>query len=190
MITRMPLNRCMWQATADSNSFSYIDYLAVGEIPVGPHCGAFGHVRTNHTHEGIDLYGNTDDTVYSMNDGVVIWINPLTGEQVGSPWWHNTLAIGVFTGTHTWVYGEVAPLEHIEMGTVVKSGDALAKLVPVLKKDKGRPMTMLHVELYDGYVPDCIRTWPTDAPLPPGNLIDPTPYLLKHIEDKYEQSSS
>ena len=46
-------------------------------------------------------------------------------------------------------YGEIIPSQYVNVGDMVEEGDVLGWVVPVLKKNKGRPMTMLHLEMYE-----------------------------------------
>lgn len=58
-------------------------------------------------------------------------------------------------------------------------GQLLGNVVRVLRKDKGRPTSMLHIELYE-LGTKMTHPWPIEGPRPVG-LIDPTPVLLKLI---------
>jgi len=145
------------------------------DIPRAGHPGSFGFRRKNHIHEGIDLYGNPGDPVYAIQSGYVLTSYPFTGEQVGMPWWHNTDAIAIADENGTWVYGEME-VERLTPGTYVNEGDIVGYLKTVLKKDKGRPMTMLHIERWKPeYIPHTML-WQLDQPQP-DFLIDPTELL-------------
>ena len=76
------------------------------------------------------------------------------------------------------VYGELRT-NGVQPGDWVRPGQIVGHVVQVLKKDKGRPMSMLHLELRDADHPDSRRAfdWAKDKARPDW-LWDPTPYLL------------
>lgn len=146
-------------------------------ICLPPHLGSFGKVRKNHIHEGIDIYCEAGDKVYAMDDGVILNILPFTGEQVGSPWWHNTYCILVKHKECVLNYGELVPLPYLTQGETIKKGNLLGYIIPVLKQNKGLPMNMLHLEKYtlDTIMP--IKEWALNTSKPT-QLQDPTELLL------------
>lgn len=162
----------------DSNTdFSY-NYSSKTEIPKPPHPGSFGYVRKNHIHEGIDLYANNGDNVYAIEDGVVTAIIPFTGEIAESPWWNNTYSILINHRTYALNYGELIPQKNLKVGDYVKAGDIIGNIRTVLKKDKGRPMSMLHLEMYTVGTQEPIKEWSLNTPKPE-QLIDPTDLLIE-----------
>lgn len=160
--------------TLDSDSFKVIPAGYTG-LPIGQHCGAFGVQRKNHVHEGVDLYCREHSPVYAVEDGQVVAVIPFTGEIAKLPWWHNTHAVLVEGKSGVVVYGEIAPM--VWAGEQISAGDTVGKVVQVLKIDKGRPMSMLHLELHTPGTRIC-PPWDTMAERPI-TLLDPTPYLLK-----------
>jgi hypothetical protein len=150
------------------------------EIPLLPHPGAFSKKRKFHQHEGIDLYCNDKDEVVSIEDGVVINIKEFTGEIAGSDWWNNTWCILIEGLSGVYNYGEVIPNEKLKIGASIKEGDLIGNVTTVLKKDKGRPMNMLHLELYDKGTKEPLLGWNNDD-VKPIHLLDPTSNLLKMI---------
>jgi hypothetical protein len=165
----------------NSNSFTNIDYSYQTEILINDHVGAFGTVRKNHTHEGVDLYCLPGDEVFAMEDGVVTLIEEFTGEFTNppSPWWSNTRAVHIEGQAGVIVYGELLEDESIALGKTVKQGDLIGKVETVLRKDKGRPMTMLHLELYEHGARASV-TWDVGVEKPI-LLKDPTPLLLSSM---------
>lgn len=139
--------------------------------------GSFGAVRKNHTHEGIDLYGEQAEDVFAVEDGTVVGIEWFTGEHTNppSPWWHNTQGVLVEGDSGVVVYGEILISENIEIGSKIKRGQKVGELETVLKKDKGRPMTMLHFELYEKGTRKT-GEWDHGNERPKG-LLDPTELL-------------
>lgn len=150
------------------------------EVPIGEHPGSFSYQRKNHIHEGVDLYCESEDEVVAIEYGEVIKIMPFTGEQVGSPWWNETWSILVKHNSFYINYGELTPSNSISVGSILNEGDVLGYIKTVLKKDKGRPMTMLHIEMYDINSPLVeipIKSWNLGQKKPK-YLIDPTECLL------------
>jgi hypothetical protein len=151
-------------------------------LPVGDkHPGAFGFVRANHIHEGVDLYVPIDTPVTTVEAGTVVAIIAFTGPSAEppSPWWHDTQAVLVEGESGVVVYGEVIAADGIEVGMTLEAGALVGRVTPVLKKDKGRPMTMLHLERHQKGVRDAYE-WTHEGGRPP-SLLDPTPALLAAI---------
>jgi hypothetical protein len=149
-------------------------------IPVGDeHPGAFGYVRRNHVHEGVDLYCEDGTVVRAVEDGTIVAIIPFTGGHATppSPWWRDTWAVLVEGSSGVVVYGEITPYGQI--GDTVLAGWTVGHVAQVLTKDKGRPMSMLHLELHDHGTRDAYE-W-TEESGRPASLLDPTPHLLDAI---------
>lgn len=145
--------------------------------------GQFGAVRKHDVHTGLDLYCPIDTPVVAVEPGEIVKVEPFTGEFAGSPWWNNTWAVLVEGPSGVVVYGEVTP--HLEEGQIVRAGERLGTVTtPVLKKDKGRPTTMLHLELM---LPGSRETlwWKHDEPKPRA-LLDPS-VMLKSRARNLEQ---
>lgn len=143
--------------------------------------GSFGYDRKNHIHEGVDLYGNENQDIYPFVAGVVIDVYNFTGASVGMPWWNETQAIAIADDTGVWVYGEMETT--VTVGSNVATTDVIGTLKRVLKKDKGLPTTMLHVERWKtGYTPYTFL-WELNTPQP-DFICDPTPLLLTILENK------
>jgi murein DD-endopeptidase MepM/ murein hydrolase activator NlpD len=112
-----------------------------------PHSGGkFGAVRKYDIHTGIDLYCEEHSKVFAIESGIVVNICNFTGEKAGSPWWENTQAVLIEGQSGVVLYGEVST--DLNIGDKVKEGQIIGEVLRVLKKDKGLPMTMLHLELY------------------------------------------
>jgi murein DD-endopeptidase MepM/ murein hydrolase activator NlpD len=164
-------------ASDDSLSFTQ---MKVGEtaLPLSPHPGAYGVVRKNHTHEGVDFYCPAGTAVAAVEAGAVVAVMDFTGPKAGSPWWHDTQAVMVEGASGVVLYGEIAPV--VRPGDRVMAGQLVGHVTQVLREDKGRPMSMLHLELHAPGTCDCYE-WPVDAAAP-GSLRDPTPFLLPLAE--------
>jgi len=135
--------------------------------------GYFGAIRKNDVHTGIDIYCEPDALVVAVESGVVINIEKFTGASVGSPWWEETDAVWVKGSSGVVVYGEVS--SRVSIGQQVNGGDTLGSVKTVLKKDKGLPMTMLHIELYRPSITETV--WWKHGEDRPEELLDPTSFL-------------
>jgi murein DD-endopeptidase MepM/ murein hydrolase activator NlpD len=158
-------------------SFEKIDISKEVEVPLPPHVGAFGVARQHHIHEGIDLYAPVGTPVFAIESGKVVGIEWFTGPEAGFPWWRTTQVVLIESKDHVIAYGEIEPLEGIAVGDEINEGDQVGSVLRVLRKDKGRPTSMLHIELYEPGM-KMTHPWPIEGPRPPG-LRDPTTLLLK-----------
>lgn len=162
--------------TTDSLSYRRHDLSKVTELPLLPHPGAFGAVRRHHVHEGVDLYGSPGDEVVSLESGRVVAIRPFTGQAISSPWWADTWCVLVEGASGVFNYGELRPLAGLTIGAPLRAGEVLGHLVTVLRQDKGRPCTMLHLERYARGTREPVLEWPRGTPKP-SELLNPTPLL-------------
>lgn len=175
---RFPLNKS-WRTTTQSESFKKIDLAVETEIPLGnAHPGAFGVERRHHTHEGVDLYAQQGDAVFSMEAGVIVTIEPFTGPAAGFPWWLDTECVMVEGISGVLCYGELKANSNLRVGQYIQEGTLIGALATVLMSDKGRPRNMLHLEYYEKGAKASCGVWPKDTPRPSG-LLDPTPLLLE-----------
>lgn len=134
--------------------------------------------------KGVDLYCEQGTEVISCEDGIVVsipWFTgqyALTNDGIPSNWWNDTIAILIEGKSGVIVYGEIDPnYPHVQVGDIIKKGDTLGIIYcPVLKKFKGRPMVMLHLELMTHGSREPV--WWTNRDLKPIELLDPTPFLL------------
>ena len=145
--------------------------------PVWPdELGSFGAVRRHDVHTGIDLYTEPGNMVVACEQGLVVRIEDYTGPKAGSPWWNDTQAILVEGPSGVLCYGEVAPLVWgLAEGARVKAAGCVGRVQTVLKSGKGRPDTMLHLELYRRGTRESV-VWGLDEERPP-SLKDPTELL-------------
>ena len=147
--------------------------------------GRFGFERAEDVHSGVDLYCELGTEVVAVEDGSVVAVEWFTGQHVldpdGNPssWWNDTQVVLVEGASGIVAYGEVsarvAPGDSVVAGQVVGVVDKA-----VLKSFKGRPMVMLHLELYGAKVPDdrgSLTTWWDKGTPKPPHLLDPTPLL-------------
>jgi hypothetical protein len=148
--------------------------------------GAFGFVREHEVHTGVDLYCGEEQMVHAVEDGSVRLVVDFTGERVGSPWWNPTKAILIQHGRHVVLYGELRPHPEIKIGARIDRGQSLGHVLRVRKRARGKPMTMLHLELwasvgsalrnYAGANAAVAADWPLGKKRPVG-LLDPTRQL-------------
>lgn len=163
-----------------------LEYLCM--IPIAGHPGSFGAVRKNHIHEGVDLYANDGDRVYAMVTGkVVAVIEDFTGSGCGMPWWNDTSALAIEDENGVWIYGEIKIGADIKVGQVITKGTDIGGVKQVLKEDKGRPMSMLHLERYTVGTTESVGLWELNTPQPT-NLLDPTPELIEGLQLTVEDS--
>lgn len=141
------------------------------QIPEIGSQGRFAAIRKHDIHTGLDLYCKDGDEVRSIEDGIVINVCNFTGPKVGLPWWNDTDAILVKSESGVILYGELKT--SLKIGDIIKRGDIIGNIVRVLKKDKGRPMDMLHLELYEESYNGGGVIW---------NLGDEKPIQLKNSE--------
>lgn len=153
------------------------------KIPTSKQPGGYAAVRKYDIHTGVDLYCNENDNVYAIESGVIIRSGHFTGEQAGSPWWNNTDFILVKGKSGCILYGEIQLSPYFLRGAIgdqISEGTILGKVIPVLKKDKGLPMNMLHIELYKPRYQGEGVIWNLNTPKPEP-LKDITPLLKREF---------
>jgi murein DD-endopeptidase MepM/ murein hydrolase activator NlpD len=138
--------------------------------------GAFGAPRKHDVHTGVDLYCPEGTEVVAIKAGTVVNIVWFTGQYTDPPsaWWNDTQGVLVDVGDEVHCYGEV--LTDLKVGDRVEMGQRIGHVKKVLKKDKGKPMSMLHLEAYEAGTVEPVW-WYLDQPKP-DVLRDPTPMLL------------
>jgi len=112
-----------------------------------------------------------------VEDGMVVAIEAFTGPNASdpSPWWNDTWAVLVEGESGVVVYGEVSP--QVRVGVAVQAGTLVGVVeTPVLRRSKGRPTTMLHLELMISGTRETVW-WRKDRPMP-GVLRDPMTFLV------------
>jgi murein DD-endopeptidase MepM/ murein hydrolase activator NlpD len=176
---RFPLNKNFILENNSETSFLK-SYQFHTEIPQLPHPGAFGKERKNHNHEGVDLYCENNDEVYSMSKGKVIAIEAFTGVHANSPWWNDTWCVLVEHDNFVLNYGEIIPDKSLFIGKNLEEGDLVGVVKTVLKKNKGRPMSMLHLEMYEKGTKQPIKEWSLNEKQP-NQLLNPTAILQAFI---------
>lgn len=145
-------------------------------IPKPGEPGAFGTRRKHDTHTGVDLYCEEGSKVVAVEAGRIVRIEPFTGDTAGSPWWRRTWVVLVEGDSGVVAYGELND-PTVETGALLNAGEGVGCVTRVLAHDKGRPLTMLHLELYtSGTLTPA--WWRDDRP---SNLLDPTPFLLEAL---------
>jgi murein DD-endopeptidase MepM/ murein hydrolase activator NlpD len=147
--------------------FPLDNYIALESIPEANRFGAF---RRWDRHTGIDLFAPVGEPVYACEDGVVIDVCPFTGASIDMPWWHETQCVCVRGESGVILYGEIEP--KVEKGDQVHQGDLIGTVLQVLTVNKGKPMSMLHIEWYEkdypgkGHEKNIWETWELDGEIP------------------------
>jgi hypothetical protein len=134
-----------------------------------------------------------------MEDGEVVSVEQFTGGDE-SPWWNDTWAVLVRGKSGVIVYGEIS--SKVEVGQWVSAGDTIGVVsTSVLKKFKGRPMVMLHMELMTHDSCDHLRDpnasdvrggtlwWKGDQRMPK-QLLDVTPLLMHAAAEECKRLGS
>lgn len=152
-----------WKFPLNTKNWMWPDYA-----------GTFGAKRKFNKHPGLDIYCDVGTEVVAVEDGVVVGIQYFTGKMLRSPWWNDTFCVAVKGKSGVVNYGEIDYNRELSVGDKVKRGDAIGTVLAVLKKDKGRPTSMLHFELYENF--DSKHGWPADLE-EPNDLRDPAPKL-------------
>lgn len=125
--------------------------------------GLFGVKRKHDIHTGIDLHCSEGTEIFALESGTVMKVSSFTGADAGSPWWNNTDYIGILSDSGYIVYGEVD--SYVKEGQKITEGELLGKVKKVLKKDKGLPTSMLHLELYSSFIDEPV-VWELNQPCP------------------------
>ncbi len=143
--------------------------------------GSFGAVRKYDIHTGVDLYCEVGTKVFAVEDGMVLSIENFTGQyaEPPTPWWNDTKSVLIKGISGVVVYGECSP--SVSIGDFVLAGQEIAKITTsVLKKDKGKPTTMLHLELISHESLESCEAWLQEKPK---NLLDPTEFLIQAMNN-------
>lgn len=99
------------------------------------------------------------------------------------PWWLDTQAILISGETGVFLYGEIKPI--VQINQLIYEGQLIGYVQRVLRNDKGKPLSMLHLELYTKNTTK--STWWYHNQQKPENLLDPTPYLEKMLNIKFSE---
>ena len=124
------------------------------------------------------MYCQNNQEVYAIESGTVVNILPFTGEIAGYPWWNDTYCVMVESDSGVINYGEILPERSLKIGDEIKRGQFIGNIIRVLKKDKGLPMDMLHLEIYKHGSTETVG-WNLNSPKP-DSLMDP--YELLELE--------
>ncbi len=146
--------------------------------------GAFGAVRREDVHTGVDLFIPEGTSVYAIEDGEVVSVGDFTGvEDVGPDAAYHYLytQVAMIKGESGVVaYGEIVPA--VKTGDRVKEGDVIGHVTCVLPKDyfkyepEGVPSrSMLHFELYGPKATETV--WWHKGEEQPEGLLNPTVLL-------------
>lgn len=144
-------------------------------------CGKFGAIRKHDVHTGIDLYCHPSSDVFAIEEGDVIDVGHFTGAAANSSWWNDTDYVVIKSKSGYILYGELST--SLNVGDTVLYNQLIGSVRTVLKKNKGRPMTMLHLELYSEYKEPV--SWQLGQEKPIG-LKDPTYLIMNGLYESYK----
>ena len=142
--------------------------ISLNDIPAP---NRYGAERRHDIHTGVDLFAPEGTPVYACEDGEVIDVCTFTGASIGMPWWNETMCVSVKGASGVILYGEITP--KVNKGDSIREGDLIGLIKRVLIKDKGRPMSMLHIEWYEaeypgkGFENNVWEAWTLDGKKPP-----------------------
>lgn len=137
--------------------------------------GTFAAVRKHDIHTGVDLHCPAGSPVHAVEPGIIVSIVPFTGPDADSPWWLPTDAVMVAGPSGVVLYGEVVAPVDLRPGVTLAAGEVLGHVSRVLRNDKGKPTSMLHLELYAAGTTQPVW-WRLGEPCPK-ELCDPTPFI-------------
>lgn len=152
-------------------------------VPTEKVPGAFGAERKYDIHCGVDLYCEKGQPCVAVEDGRIVCLEIFTGPDADppTPWWNQTFAVYVEGASGVVVYGEIEIDQSITISQNVKRGQKLGTVMTVLKKDKGLPMTMLHLELHKPGTRRAVE-WELRKNMPI-SLMDPTNLLIESTDE-------
>lgn len=160
--------------------FYHPPLLPMPDIPVCLHYVAYMVKRRHDVHTGIDLYAPEGSPVYAVEDGDIICIRKFTGTSIGYNWWNETKAVDIEGYTGCLCYGEIEPDLQLKVGDAVKKGQVIGKVIPVLKEDRGKAMSMLHFSIHRHGFADMIKAVEDTSKESFYDLqIDPTMLLIQ-----------
>lgn len=145
-----------------------------------PSVGAFGARRRYDVHTGVDLHAPEGSCVVAIEAGRVVAVCDFTGPAAGCPWWLPTRAVMIEGESGVILYGEID--SKLFAGLDVAPGTPIGRVKRVLRNDKGRPTSMLHLELYVTGTRAPVEVWSLESESPPDGLRDPTDLVREHID--------
>lgn len=122
--------------------------LPMPDIPVIQHYGSFLVKRRFDVHTGVDLYATIGANVYAIEDGEVVKIRWFTGKNAGCDHWNETKCVDIEGYSGIFDYGEMEPEPSLKEGDRVNAGQVIGHVAQVLKKWKGKAMSMLHFAIH------------------------------------------
>lgn len=150
--------------------FPLKNQIKIDDIPLA---NRFAAKRRYDIHTGVDLFCPDGTEVYAIEDGIVTNVAKFTGASIGMPWWAETWCVLVEGKSGVFLYGELYEPDYV-IGDIVFEGSVIGNIKTVLLKDKGLPMSMLHIEWYEPGYRGNWDWWYHDQPMPKS---------LKNIEE-------
>lgn len=122
--------------------------IPMPDIPMCLHYGTFLVKRRFDVHTGVDLYAPVGADVYAIEDSDVVSIRAFTGTEAECPHWNETWCVDLEGYSGIFSYGEIKADPNLKVGDQVKKGQIIGQVLQVLKKDKGKAMSMLHFAIH------------------------------------------
>lgn len=173
-IAKVVCMKTVWTFPLDIDSeYQKIIYRLV---PVGKDVGAFGALRKNYIHTGVDLLCNDGQRVVSVEDGEIVKIGTFTGPDTSSPHLNETMFVVVKGESGYILYGGIGLDQSLLSHREVKAGELIGMVVPVRHAgdDVDFDGSMLHLELYNEFKDPLV--WEKGNKRP-SSLKDPTIFL-------------
>ena len=151
-------------------------------LPVGKyHPSGFGAKRPGSFHAGVDLFCAHNQTLASVEEGIVIAIQDFSKQQKNRPWFNRTRVVLIEGESGVVAYCNVQERKGLQVGDLVDAGEVIGKVVRLNKKRRRKNKCMLHIELYTQETSRRV-VWSYNFPKPP-QLLDPTNHLVGIISN-------
>jgi len=161
--------RRVWPVLTNDSRWGQVAYTDENGQGHGNAARRFGAPRDGRRHAGVDLYGDSGDTIVAMADGTVVNTQTFHLGSHGILVEHDGAVV---------LYGEVRPNSWREFGvgegSRVRAGDPIARIACLVGDDPNCESHMLHLETY---APGTRQNMQWSGSSPPAALRDPT-YLL------------
>jgi len=151
-------------------------------LPVGKyHPAGFGAKRPHSLHTGVDLFCEHNQTLASVEEGIVTAIRDFSKQQKKQPWLNRTRVVLIEGNSGVVAYCNVKERPGLKVGDLVEAGEVIGRVIRLNKKKRRKDKCMLHLELYKKETRRRV-VWSYNYQKPP-QLLDPTNQLVGIITD-------